>query len=80
MNYGNCVVDGYFGPRKYEMNVTTLQASILNLFNFTQSLTFNQLQTESMLERDMLKKVLQTLSNPKYMILLKTGDKTALND
>jgi len=33
-----------------------------------------------MLEWDLLKKVLQTLSNPKFLILLKTGDKTALND
>jgi len=65
---------------RHELNVTTYQMCILMLFNSHQTLSYQDLQTQTNIPLDELKRHLMSLYvNPKAKILVKCGEKERSN-
>jgi len=70
-NMGTSEIRGHFGAKRHELNVSTFQMCILLLFNTHNSLSFKEIQEETSIPIQDLKRNLYTLSCAKYRILLK---------
>mmetsp|Transcript_17376 Transcript_17376/g.31660 ORF Transcript_17376/g.31660 Transcript_17376/m.31660 type:complete len:748 (+) Transcript_17376:238-2481(+) len=73
---GNASVKGNWGKKKYDLQVTTLQAITILAFNNTggadEHFTFEQLKERLNLPEEHLKRVLHSLSCGKYKVIEKT--------
>lgn len=69
---GNATVRATFGKKSYDLQVTTLQAIVLNSFNDGKSMGFNELKETLNLDDPTLKPLLHSLSCGKHKILTKT--------
>jgi cullin 3 len=69
-------VKAMMAKSRHELNVTTYQMCILMLFNTHQSLSYQDLQSQTNIPLDELKRHLMSLYvNPKAKILVKSGEK-----
>ena len=79
---GDAVIKGYFGSKKYEIQLTTLQAAALLAFNPAQSvpvsLGYSELSDSLQLPEEALKRVLHSLACGKHKILKKDGPANAI--
>jgi len=70
-NMGTGELRAYFGTKRHELNVSTFQMCILLLFNKHDTLSFKDIQEETNIPIQDLKRNLYTLSCAKYKILVK---------
>jgi len=70
-NMGTGELRAHFGSKRHELNVSTFQMCILLLFNKHTTLTFKEIQEETNIPIQDLKRNLYTLSCSKYKILVK---------
>eukprot|EP00931_Biecheleriopsis_adriatica_P030370 TRINITY_DN17902_c0_g1_i1.p1 TRINITY_DN17902_c0_g1~~TRINITY_DN17902_c0_g1_i1.p1 ORF type:complete len:787 (+),score=219.46 TRINITY_DN17902_c0_g1_i1:64-2424(+) len=73
-NYGFADMKAQMPKSKHELNVTTYQMCILMLFNSHQTLSYQDIQHRTNIEKEELKRHLMSLYvNPKAKILVKMG-------
>ncbi|KAJ8636452.1 hypothetical protein MRB53_010719 [Persea americana] len=68
---GTCIINGNFEPKTTELMVTTYQASVLLLFNASDSLSYSEIRTQLNLSDDEVVRLLHSLSCAKYKVLNK---------
>lgn len=76
---GNATVRATFGKKSYDLQVTTLQAIVLNSFNDGKNYGFNELKESLNLDDITLKPILHSLSCGKHKILTKTPASNKIN-
>eukprot|EP00574_Skeletonema_japonicum_P002825 CAMPEP_0201715338 /NCGR_PEP_ID=MMETSP0593-20130828/1536_1 /ASSEMBLY_ACC=CAM_ASM_000672 /TAXON_ID=267983 /ORGANISM="Skeletonema japonicum, Strain CCMP2506" /LENGTH=740 /DNA_ID=CAMNT_0048204801 /DNA_START=36 /DNA_END=2258 /DNA_ORIENTATION=- len=76
---GNATVRATFGKKSYDLQVTTLQAIVLNSFNDGKTYGFNELKELLNLEDITLKPLLHSLSCGKHKIISKTPASNKIN-
>jgi len=69
---GTLSLTGNFQPQKLELKVTTLQASILLIFNTCESISIQEITSRLGVPLDPIKANLRLFVNPKMKILIKT--------
>jgi cullin 3 len=75
-NHGFADLKAMMPKSRHELNVSTYQMCILMLFNTHQTLSYQDLQTQTNIPLDELKRNLMSLYvNPKAKILVKLGEK-----
>ncbi|RHY77671.1 hypothetical protein DYB38_000920 [Aphanomyces astaci] len=76
---GNATVRATYANKKwYDLQVTTLQAVALELFNTDASLTFDQLQESLNVSPDVVKRILHSLSCGKFKVVKKTPENKSI--
>jgi len=79
-NHGSADVKAMMPKSRHELNVSTYQMCILMLFNSHQTLSYQDLQLQTNIPLDELKRHLMSLYvNPKAKILVKCGEKDRSN-
>lgn len=68
---GSCNLKGYFTKRPIELQLSTLQAALLLLFNDADELSYTEIQERLNLPDEDLSRMLHSLACAKYKILLK---------
>jgi cullin 1 len=68
---GNCSVKAQLGKKKYDLDVTTLQAAALACFNDQESLTYNELLNKLNLTPEILKPIMHSLCCGKHKVVAK---------
>jgi len=76
---GNATVRATFGKKSYDLQVTTLQAIVLNSFNDGKTYGFNELKESLDLDDITLKPLLHSLSCGKHKIITKTPASNKIN-
>lgn len=76
---GNATVRATFGKKSYDLQVTTLQAIVLNSFNDGKTYGFNELKELLTLDDITLKPLLHSLSCGKHKIINKTPSSNKIN-
>ncbi|KAL7437071.1 hypothetical protein ACHAXM_007132 [Skeletonema potamos] len=76
---GNATVRATFGKKSYDLQVTTLQAIVLNSFNDGKTYEFNELKESLNLDDITLKPLLHSLSCGKHKIITKTPASNKIN-
>mmetsp|Transcript_13328 Transcript_13328/g.25129 ORF Transcript_13328/g.25129 Transcript_13328/m.25129 type:complete len:779 (+) Transcript_13328:73-2409(+) len=75
-NHGSADIKALMPKSRHELNVSTYQMCILMLFNTHQTLSYQDIQLQTNIPLDELKRHLMSLYvNPKAKILVKCGDK-----
>jgi cullin 1 len=83
-NYGqgNVEIRGKFGKNRYDIQIVTLQAIVLMVFDqlpFHESLSYFEIRKRVKLSDDVLKRILHSFACGKIKILKKTGEATKIN-
>lgn len=79
--HGSCTVGVRFSEkRKYDLNLTTLQTSVLMMFNTTDELNYQQILEEMDIEPEELRKILYSLSCNRYKVLRKSTEVREVHD
>lgn len=68
---GNAVLRGYFDSKQYDLQVTTLQAVTLLLFNTRESASFQEIQQSLNVSEDVVKRIMHSLSCGMFKVLIK---------
>mmetsp|Transcript_22277 Transcript_22277/g.46834 ORF Transcript_22277/g.46834 Transcript_22277/m.46834 type:complete len:742 (-) Transcript_22277:219-2444(-) len=76
---GNATVKSIFGKKSYDLQVTTLQAVVLNTFNDGKTFDFNELKKILNLNDITLKPLMHSLSCGKYKVITKTPANNKIN-
>lgn len=76
---GNATVRATYGKKFYDLQVTTLQAVVLNAFDNGQALVFTQLKEKLNLDDITLKPIMHSLSCGKHKVLLKSPAGNKIN-
>ncbi|XP_059447034.1 cullin-1-like [Corylus avellana] len=76
---GICHIMGNFEPRAIELIVSTVQASVLLLFNSSDRLSYSDIKSELNLTDDDVVQLLHSLSGAKYKILNKEPNTTNIS-
>ncbi|KAH7682034.1 Cullins domain-containing protein [Dioscorea alata] len=71
---GTCTIVGKFEPKTMDLIVTTLQASVLLLFNSANRLSYSDIKDQLDLPEEDVTRLLHSLSCAKYKILKKEPD------
>merc|ERR1719221_1108794 len=75
-NHGSADIKTILPKSRHELNVSTYQMCILVLFNTHQTLSYQDIQSQTNIPLDELKRHLMSLYvNPKAKILVKVGEK-----
>jgi len=69
---GNATVRATYGKKSYDLQVTTLQAVVLNAFNDNKSYGFNELKQKLNIDDQTLKPLMHSLSCGKHKVITKT--------
>eukprot|EP00536_Pseudo-nitzschia_multiseries_P002771 jgi/Psemu1/251976/estExt_Genewise1Plus.C_380084 len=75
---GNATVRGVF-KKTYDIQVTTLQAVVLNAFNGGVSMSFEELSRKLNVQEDILKPLMHSLSCGKYKVIRKSPASNKIN-
>ena len=76
---GNSTVRATFGKKSYDLQVTTLQAVVLNAFNDGKTFGFNELKESLNLDDITLKPLMHSLSCGKHKVITKTPASNKIN-
>uniref|UniRef100_A0A7S2V5E8 Cullin family profile domain-containing protein n=1 Tax=Fibrocapsa japonica TaxID=94617 RepID=A0A7S2V5E8_9STRA len=85
---GNATIRAHYGKRDYDLQVTTLQAVALLMFNRAEAqvvaaaeggLPFSSVRTWLNLEDEVVKRIMHSLSCGKYKVLRKTPEGNTIN-
>ena len=76
---GNATVRATFGKKSYDLQVTTLQAVVLNAFNEGKTLGLEDLKKTLNLDDQTLKPLMHSLSCGKHKVLLKSPASNKIN-
>jgi cullin 3 len=79
-NMGTVDVRAIGFKRKHELNVSTYQMCILNLYNIKNEYTFQDILDETQIPRDDLKRHIISMSLPKFQILRKKPKDKGIKD
>mmetsp|Transcript_18871 Transcript_18871/g.23751 ORF Transcript_18871/g.23751 Transcript_18871/m.23751 type:complete len:742 (+) Transcript_18871:80-2305(+) len=71
---GNATLRANFGKKFYDVQVSTLQAVVLGLFNNEDLLSFGAIQERTNLPEEVVKRVMHSLSCGKFKMVKKTSD------
>ncbi|KAM0944690.1 putative cullin protein, neddylation [Dioscorea sansibarensis] len=77
---GTCTIVGKFKPKTMDLIVTTLQASVLLLFNSSDRLSYSEIKDQLDLPEEDVTRLLHSLSCAKYKILKKEPDTKTISE
>lgn len=79
-NMGTGSVRAWFGPKKYELSVSTFQMCVLMMFNEKESYTFGEIVEYLGVSRGELKLHVVSMNLPKYRLLTKSSKSKSVQD